>query len=74
MYSHLTYRAKCDVFKTARGCDKIKDVIQFYIIKPLICDVNTTQSEINALCDFSFLILNGVRLNVITDNSMLLQS
>jgi len=74
MYSYLTYRAKCDVLKTARGCGKINDGTQFYIINPLLCDVNTTQPEINALCDFPLLILNGVRLSVITDNSVLLQS
>jgi hypothetical protein len=39
-----------------------------------MCDVNTTQSEINALCDFPFLILNCVRLNITADNSVLFQS
>ena len=72
MDSILTQRAKCDVLKTARGYDKINDGTQFYILNPLLCDVKTTQSEINVLCDFPFLILNGVRLNVITDNSVLL--
>ena len=70
----MTYRVKCDVLKTARGCDKINEGTQFYILNPLLCDVNTTQSEINALWDFPFLVLNGVCLSVITDNSLLLQS
>jgi hypothetical protein len=52
----------------------IDDGTQVLHLNPLLCDVNTTQSEINALCDFPSLILNGVGLNIITDNSVLLQS